>query len=1489
MQLFLLSPDACRFLALPDLPEGRFVFMDEQQRQPWLTVLGTEAGWRLSPVPPCAAAGEAEPLLRVHAPVTLRVGPQQQKRLLYPAPGDAASRSFARCPAPDSMTLTVGSAPDNELICRQPYMNAHHLVLECRHRVWTARCLDSSYGMYVNGRRCQQQTLRPGDVLSVLEQKLIVLPGLLAFNAPDGQTALRAGSSLQPLQPPRITLEQAFTSTPLEDFFYRAPRFSTGLESQSLTVDSPPAPHEPSQTNALLTMAPGLLTGVVSLAITTNPLLPLASLAGATIFPFINRRNAEKQQAEDEEKRKAAYKAYLDDIEKHIADVTARQESALRKRNPPTTERLAALEHARHRLWNRNSLQADYLELRLGTGEIPLQYDITFPQDHFEQQSDPMKQLMRELRDRERTLKDVPVVLPLSRFRCLGVAAPREARTALAANLLTQLAIDYGYDEMKICLIGSSMPALDVYTWLPHTWDNSRRNHLVARTPDEMQRLLPILDGMLASRAVERNKEPILEPGEAELVIFLMDDDIAQSGVVSRLLLDRAYRGVRVVALSEHSRRLPRRCDAVISIHQGEGRMIWQEESGSRMLTFTPEDSALGEGSRLVSTLANLYLDLPDTASRIPESVPFLELFGVQDVHALNVLTRWQRNNPANSLAVPIGIDEDGSLCCLDVHERGDGQHGLIAGMTGSGKSELIMTYILSAAVCFSPEEIAFLLIDYKGGGMAQAFEQLPHTAGIITNLDGNAVGRSLQAIQSELVRRQAIFHQTEQALDMTGMNIIKYQRLYREKRVSQPLPHLLIITDEFAELKSQEPDFMQQLISASRIGRSLGVHLILATQKPSGVVDEQIWSNTNWRICLRVQDARDSQDVIKCPDAAALPGVGRFYLQVGYGMLRQAQSGFTGAPYLPNRHTGVSCGVDVLDASGHVLSHSELPRSGSKGRTEYQISAVVAYLKQVADMQHLRCQPIWLPPLERVISLSALRRKYAAEDSPWMLSPVVGEIDDPATQSRRLLRCSLSEGKNVMVYGGVGSGKAMFLAAALEDLLLRHGPREMHLYILDYADEGLGVYRDAPQVGDVLSPAEDEKLTNLLRMLMQEVERRRTALAGSMGSEALPERLARAGLPHILVIGHHIHVLKEKLSDDLAPLTRLLRDGPRYGVSFLGTTTAPGQIGFKLQESFPQSYVLQLDRSDDYSLLLGRTGGFHPEAVRGRGMIRLDNLCEYQTATADSDPEELCRQLVAQYPGQKAPEVRVLPDRVTADSLRTFLRPEELWTVPVGLDCVTLAPVMLEMKKRFVHLFLAGEEDAAAFVGECLPLLPSGPRVTVWGSDMIAGKPIEGVRYVPLSESAAFLEELFGEMNAVAIAMQRHEPLPEVTEKLILMPACTKVLDLLKATGDGLPFTRLSSYLARLKPLYRCTFLLFSPAQAWKAYQYDEWFKLQVSSSDGMALGRGLSSQYILTAGNALALTRQEAAFPFGFDIRGGTGRRVKFLADRLIQEGGL
>ena len=257
--------------------------------------------------------------------------------------------------------------------------------------------------------------------------------------------------------------------------------------------------------------------------------------------------------------------------------------------------------------------------------------------------------------------------------------------------------------------------------------------------------------------------------------------------------------------------------------------------------------------------------------------ISFLEMYDVGKVEQLNITNRWKNNDPTKSLQAPIGVDKNRELFKLDLHEKFYGPHGLIAGMTGSGKSEFIITYILSMAINYSPDEVSFILIDYKGGGLAGAFQnketgmKLPHLAGSITNLDTVEMNRALSSIQSELRRRQRIFNDARDALNESTIDIYKYQRLFREGLVKEPVTHLFIISDEFAELKSQQPEFMDQLISTARIGRSLGVHLILATQKPAGVVDDQIWSNSKFRVCLKVQDKSDSMDMIKCPDAASL------------------------------------------------------------------------------------------------------------------------------------------------------------------------------------------------------------------------------------------------------------------------------------------------------------------------------------------------------------------------------------------------------------------------------------------------------------------------------------------------------------------------------------------------------------------------------------------------------------------------------------------
>ena len=317
---------------------------------------------------------------------------------------------------------------------------------------------------------------------------------------------------------------------------------------------------------------------------------------------------------------------------------------------------------------------------------------------------------------------------------------------------------------------------------------------------------------------------------------------------------------------------LPPACSQIVELtpnEKGQAALFRPLRFNEKPLFFTPDpalSSAVYERSAL--RLANVEMADKDKSFTLPKVYTFLEMYSAGKVEHLNIQQRWSQSDASTSLAAPVGVDSNGNIFMLDIHEKAHGPHGLIAGMTGSGKSEWIMSYILSLAICYNPEDLAFILIDYKGGGMAQAFAKLPHTAGIITNLDGNMIRRSLMSIDSELKRRQRIFSLVSSQIGTSTIDIYKYQQLYHQGEVKESIPHLLIIADEFAELKDQEPEFMDDLISAARIGRSLGVHLILATQKPSGVVNDQIWSNTRFRICLKVQDRSDSQEMLRRPEA---------------------------------------------------------------------------------------------------------------------------------------------------------------------------------------------------------------------------------------------------------------------------------------------------------------------------------------------------------------------------------------------------------------------------------------------------------------------------------------------------------------------------------------------------------------------------------------------------------------------------------------------
>lgn len=1477
MVLSLITTERYITMRLPERKEGFFILRDAGGRElftvegdgSW-TVRETQAG-RLKNGQPVRLENGSLINVRIH-------GDDIQPAYLYAEETGAKYAKFARCQTPDSVEYTVGSERGNYFVCLNPHVSGRHCKLICQDRAWSVMDLGSKTGTFVNGKRtgAGARRLAPGDVVSVLNQKFIVLPGVLAFNAQCLDIQALKGA-VRPLKAPPLPPDGPFSAEKPAVFFHRQTRFTSGVEGRDFSVEAPPAPQESSdETPAMLSYGPALLSGAAMLLAEMNPLTGLGMLATSVLFPGLSHLHGQQQKQLQEDKRRRLYDEYLDKLEKELEELNGKQTAMLRKQTPDPRDEAEKLLDDRRLLWSRRPEHSDFLSLRLGRGDIPVLANITFPRESFDTVDDPLRDRLREFQSKPRVLRDVPVVLDAGRFYSIGISGDAQSRYPFAAHLIGQLAMHIGYDVLKLCLLGPLPGPLAPLRWLPHTWDDERTLHLTAAGREELDRLLPALGSFLdPHRAAQAG------PGRngPELVVLITDAELAQSGVLTRLLFDSSYERLRIITLAAHSTQLPSRTDLAIGVRERLGRMVWQEENRRQTAGFQLDHGLGSLLPRLVHMMANTMLDIRVGSAVMPDVVPFLDLFGVQDVRQLNLLDRWDRADPARTLRAPIGVGEDGKLCTLDVSDRADGPHGLIAGTTGSGKSELIMSYILSMAVSYSPEDVSFLLIDYKGGGMAQAFSDLPHTAGIITNLSGSEISRALMSIQSELKRRQRVFSDAMSRLGMTQPSIDRYRELYRAGKAAEPVPRLLIITDEFAELRSQEPEFMKELISAARVGRSLGVHLILATQKPSGVVDDQIRSNTNFRLCLRVQDARDSQDVLKCPDAAELTRAGQFYKQVGFAMTK-AQSAWTGADYTPKKTALPSCGVEILDNTGAVIRQESLP-SGESGSAGTQAGAVTKYIAELARRENIRTRPLWQPVLEERIPLSELRGRYGADTEPWVLEPVLGELDDPANQGRALVRVPLGAGKNTIVYGGTGSGKVMLLSAVLEDLMLRHTPEQLHIYILDYADDGLSAYLAAPHVGDVAASGDDEKLVRLLSYLEREIAARKKTLGGALTSAPLPERLRSTDTCHILVILHNLANLKGRLGDGLGRLTALLKDGPHWGVSFLATQESALGLGYQLADRFAQKYVLQMDHDEDYSALLGRTGKMRPAAIRGRGLLRVEEgLYEFQTASAEEKVPELCARLRDGWNGPAAEPIRVMPERVTREHLAAALDPARPLRLPVGLDPDTLEPVCFDFGSRVVHLVLGRRGDIAGFLRGLLPLAAeNGLETVVFDPDgEYAG--LDGVDAAGGEALAGTIDHMLDECIAVRKAMEKGQPVT-ANRRLIALPSVQNILGCL----DEESRYSLRRILELARPEWRWTIIVCDPPQSFGAMRFKAeekaWISACVSMADGLYLGGGVRSQNVLQISGDMNTLNQNISFPLGYTVRDTEAMRVCFVEE--------
>lgn len=1431
---------------------------------------------------------------------------------------DETRQTFKKVVIRNADALHIGRTEDNNICFANKFVSSKHAKLSYDGSSWSILDSGSTNGTYVNGYRVDSKTLNAGDHIYIMGLRIVVGHNFLALNNPDNLLQINS-KSLAEYVPQEINNELETIELPEKKYFFRSPRFHREVEHAQITIDPPPQLQKmdtvplalmlgPSLTMGMTSISTGLLSvsnvisngGEITQALPTL-LMSVSMLLGTVLWPILTKKYEKKQKLINEKKRQDKYLAYLDHVRDEIKRKCKEQSDILSENMISPDECADRIAEESTKLWERVLGQNDFLQLRLGLGNLPLDADVKYPEKKFSMDDDNLQDAMLSLGAEPKQLNNVPISVSFVENMTVGVYGEYTSTLNMLKSLVLQMISLHSYDELKVLLITDENDA-DEWKFIrpiPHFWNDDKTVRFFASNADEVKELSAYIEKAILSRGDNSNQE--YSSYSPYYVIVSTSKKLTEKcEAIQQLLKYKNNCGFSILFAADELRDLPKETKMVISANNENSRLFDRDDTTGKGISFTADKINEAALDNLSFDIANIELDLGSQRYSLPNMITFLEMFNVSKIDHLNSLTRWKENNPTITLQTPIGVDSYGESFNLDLHEKFHGPHGLVAGMTGSGKSEFIITYILSLAVNYHPDEVAFILIDYKGGGLTGAFEdsdrgvKLPHLAGTITNLDGAAVKRSLISIQSELRRRQAIFNEARKISNEGTMDIYKYQQLYRDKVVTEPVPHLFIISDEFAELKTQQPEFMEQLISAARIGRSLGVHLILATQKPSGVVDDQIWSNSKFRVCLKVQEKADSQDMIKCPDAAELSQTGRFYLQVGFNELfALGQSAWCGAEYIPTEtvEKSVDSSIQVVDNLGRVLMNVKPSKkkalTGSKIK---QIVAIVKYLSDLASEERITVRPLWLEPIPEKIYVDDIEKKYSKKSSGIVLNPVVGEYDDPFNQKQGVLTVPFSSEGNCLIYGATGNGKTTFLTSLCYSLLKNHTADELNLYIMDYGSETLKMFEKAPQVGGVIVSSDEEKTINFLKMLHSEIERRRNLFSEFGGDYASYCKNSGKTIPNIVVLVNNYSGFAEQFEDLQDSFSLLTRDGVKYGIYFAVTAGTTNAVRYKTQQNFKMMLTMQLNDATDYSIVVGKTDGLIPSKFKGRGLIALDRVYEFQTAYCKEtdDTQEFIRNFCSELLDNAtsyAKPIPVLPKVVTCDYVKPYV--SGLKSIPVGVGKKNLNVATVALSNKVVMPIAAQEiYETASFIEGLATIIADTTTTTVIDAEQVLN--ITGTEsYACVTENyEAFVEQVFNDMvsrnNDYKDANMDTSVLDKYDEKVYILVGLKRFVDQLTTDGKD----KFSTLLEKAEHFYKIRFIIAESVSQWNGFSYDAWYKRNITGTDGVWVGDGVADQYMLKVNKVTSDLYEEVGSEYGYLITRNRPTLIKLLSSRNEEE---
>jgi S-DNA-T family DNA segregation ATPase FtsK/SpoIIIE len=1011
------------------------------------------------------------------------------------------------------------------------------------------------------------------------------------------------------------------------------------------------------------------------------------------------------------------------------------------------------LEIARNRdprhLWARLVNDHDFLRVRLGLGTLPFQVKFELPSQMDPLVRDPLEREADELNEEFRDVTNVPILLDMGSVGLVGIIGERHGALATARVTALQLAMHHSPEVLRLAAIFPEAETAEWswMRWLPHTWQPTRQQRYLAADESTAKQVLKELTGTLRQRDNQTQTrrdaaQPL--PWPSVFVVYLAEssalDDEAQ-----RLLFDRGPSlGFYTIILAEREAILPRQCQAVIT--PGEEASLRVRQAGAvASLSYRPDIASLDEAEELSRLMAPLRFE--SAAGAIPNLVSLFDLMGLSRVEEWDVIEKWKTSDSIKSLAVPIGIGAGGRQVMFDLHDDGHGPHGLAAGTSGSGKTRFLECLVAILAANYHPHELGFMLVDFKGSDFVQVLPELPHCISVLKSIEGKSkeeqgwhASRALKALQAESRRRQSLFAEKKIS------KISEYHQLRRADPSLKPVPRLVIVVDEFAELATQQPDFLDGLVSLARIGRSLGMHLLLATQQPAGIVTDQIWANSRFRISLKFNKTEDSQAVLKRPEAAYIEQKGRGYLQVGENEVFELFQGpFGGIPYeevdVAQLEKDQQLEVIRVPLNGKREIHSKKDQGPPR---QNQLKALVQYICRETERAGIEPVPNLLPDTpDDIIGLEDIHHDGGWNGNEWCgaknwLRPAIGILDDPTRQikgrseSLPLLYADLARFGHLFVCCDIADHTRLPLRTLVTSLAMAHSPRELNIYALDFGNNALSIFKGLPHIGEGgIIPANDrQRITRLFRWLFTELEERRELLTdlGLTWAEAKGrgEDLKR---PAIVLVVDNLVKWKDE-TDRRDELGTLINEGAPNGIHVVlaGESRSATLFGNVLEGVNPRLALGFADHKAfreiidampwDQPVLGGIANrGIYYDSESGAVECRV-------VAPAKGGDQEL-RALISQM--KTAAERAKMPEPFAIEELKRELplaaimpndvlgewRRSNQLRMPIGQDDLTLAPLVVDLAEDGPHFLIVGPPRGGKTIALQAWLLSLAARVS--------------------------------------------------------------------------------------------------------------------------------------------------------------------------------